>query len=337
MAPGGASCAGRYRLSAGDLRNLRRDGAGVGIGDINNDGLPDVFFCGNQVENKLFLNKGNMVFEDITETARINVNKNWSNGVVFTDINQDGWLDIYVSQGGPHMDGQRKNLLYINQGNLTFEEKADDYGLADTGFSTQSSFFDYDRDGDLDCIVMNENPLYGVDPVNFYRRMRTQKDLMYNSSTHFYINEDGKFTDATAQVGMLRPSFGLGLVVSDINEDGWLDVYMANDYYIPDAMFINQKNGTFFDEIKLRTKQVSFYGMGADIADINNDLHRDIFVLDMASADHFRAKTLMASMNLSNFNLLVDKFGFSHQYMFNSLQLNNSNNNFSNVVADQCT
>ena len=308
------------------------NGGGVGIGDINNDGLPDIFFCGNQVENRLFLNIGNMKFEDISDKAQINTNKNWSNGVIFTDINQDGWLDIYVSQGGPHTEDQRKNLLFINQGNLTFAEKADVYGLADTGFSTQSAFFDFDHDGDLDCIVMNQNPLYGVDPINFYRLMRKQKGLMYNSSTHFYINEKGKFNDATAQVGILRPSFGLGLVVSDINEDGWLDVYIANDYFIPDAMFINQKDGTFFDEIKIRTKQVSFYGMGVDIADINNDLHRDIFVLDMASADHYRSKTLMGSMSVSNFNLLVDKFDYVHQYMFNSLQLNHSNNNFSNVA-----
>jgi len=308
------------------------NGAGVGIGDINNDGLPDIFFCGNQVKNKLFLNKGDMKFEDITETAGINTNKNWSNGVVFADVNEDGWLDIYVSQGGPHEDEQRKNLLFINNGDLTFAEKAAEYGLADSGFSTQSAFFDFDKDGDLDCIVMNENPLYGVDPINFYKAFRKQKDLLYKSSSHFFINDNGKFSDATAQVGLLRPSFGLGLVISDINEDGWLDIYMANDYFIPDAMFINQKNGTFFDEIKLRTTQVSFYGMGADIADINNDLSNDIFVLDMASADHYRAKTLMASMSLANFNLLVNDFDYAYQYMFNSLQLNHTNNQFSNVA-----
>lgn len=308
------------------------NGAGVGIGDINNDGLPDIFFCGNQVENKLFLNKGNMEFEDITETAGINSNKHWSNGVVFADVNNDGWLDIYVSQGGPHEAEQRKNLLFINNGDLTFSEEAVEFGLADSGFSTQSAFFDFDKDGDLDCIVMNENPLYGVDPINFYQAFRKQKDLLYNSSSHFFINENGRFIDATAQVGLLRPSFGLGLVVSDINEDGWLDIYMANDYFIPDAMFINQKNGTFFDEIKLRTTQVSFYGMGVDIADINNDLSNDIFVLDMASADHYRAKTLMASMSVDNFNLLVDDFDYAYQYMFNSLQLNHTNNKFSNVA-----
>jgi enediyne biosynthesis protein E4 len=308
------------------------NGAGVAIGDINNDGLQDVFFTGNQVENRLFLNKGDMQFEDITEKAQINTNKNWSNGVVLADVNQDGWLDIYVSQGGPHEPDQRQNLLFINQQDLTFSEEAAEYGLADAGLSTQSAFFDFDRDGDLDCVVMNENPLFGVDPINFYKAFRKQKDLLYNSSSHFYINENGKFTDATAQVGLLRPSFGLGLVISDINEDGWLDIYMANDYFIPDAMFINQQNGTFFDEIKLRTTQVSFYGMGADIADINNDLHRDIFVLDMASADHYRAKTLMGSMSISNFNLLVDKFDYAYQYMFNTLQLNHANDKFSNVA-----
>jgi len=308
------------------------NGAGVGVGDFNNDGLPDVFFCGSQVDNRLFLNLGGLTFRDITPGSGVNTHKRWANGVTLVDINKDGWLDIYVSQGGPYDEEDRANLLLVNQGNLTFKEEAKKYGLADTGLSTQSAFFDFDKDGDLDCIVMNENLLYGVFPTEFYRLLRTRKGLLYKSSTHFYINEDDQFKDATAQVGILRPSFGLGLVVSDINEDGWLDIYMANDYFIPDAMFINQKNGTFFDESKRRMKQVSFYGMGANIGDINNDLHQDIFVLDMASADHYRAKTLMASMSTDNFNLLVNKFDFIPQFMFNSLQLNQSDNTFSNIA-----
>jgi len=159
----------------------------------------------------------------------------------------------------------RANLLFINQQNLTFKESAATYGLADTGISTQSAFFDYDKDGDLDCIVMNENPLYGVDPINFYKAIGTQEGLLHESCSHFYRNDNGKFTDITEQAGLLQPSFGLGLVVSDINEDTWLDIYIANDYYLPDALYINKRDGTFSDEVKNKTKQISFYGMGKTI------------------------------------------------------------------------
>ncbi|MCK5401390.1 MAG: VCBS repeat-containing protein, partial [Flavobacteriaceae bacterium] len=161
------------------------NGAGVGIEDINNDGLKDIFFTGNQVPNKLYLNKGNLVFEDISDTANINTNKNWSNGVTFLDINNDGWMDIYVSQGGPKNKIERKNILFINQKDLTFKEEASNYGLDDTGISTQSAFFDYDKDGDLDCIVMNENDLYGVDPATFYSILKNKEVLKRNSS-HLY-------------------------------------------------------------------------------------------------------------------------------------------------------
>lgn len=306
------------------------NGAGVGVEDINNDGLKDIFFCGNQVPNKLYLNKGNLVFEDISDTANINANKNWSNGVTFADVNNDGWMDIYVSQGGPNKD-ERNNLLFINQKDLTFKEEAFNYGLADSGISTQAAFFDYDKDGDLDCVVMNENDFYGVDPSTFYSIMKDKKLLKENSS-HFYRNDNGKFIDVTEEAGLLKPTFGLGLCVSDINNDNWLDIYIANDYYVPDALYINNKNGTFTDQIKDLTNQVSFYGMGLDIADINNDNLNDIFVLDMASSDHKRSKTLMASMDVPNFNLLVNTLEFQYQYMYNSLQLNIGNNRFHNVA-----
>ena len=320
------------------------NGAGVGIADLNNDNLPDIFFAGNQVSNKLYINKGNLQFEDISLSANINQNKNWSNGVTFADVNKDGWLDIYVSQGGPFEAAQRKNLLYINQGANTasedgypvFVESAEDYGLADQGLSTQSAFFDCDKDGDLDCIVVNENELYGTDPIKFFQITETNPEIKYNSSCHFYRNDsDGSkviFTDITKEAGVLKPMFGLGLIVSDINGDGWLDMYVASDYYLPDALFINNKNGGFTDQIKSQTKQISFYGMGADVADINNDGLQDIFVLDMASSDHYRAKTLMASMNVSNFDLLVNTFEFPYQYMFNSLQLNLGNGAYNNVA-----
>jgi len=294
------------------------NGAGVGVEDINNDGLLDIFFCG-------------FVFEDISEKARINEGKNWSNGITFVDINNDGWMDIYISQGGPKTRDERKNLLFINQKNETFKESADDFGLSDMGISTQSAFFDYDKDGDLDCIVMNENELYGIDPINLYKLVDSSEENQYFNSSHFYRNDNGKFVDQTKPSGIQRPIFGLGLSVSDINDDGWLDFYVASDYYIPDALFINNQDGTFSDQIKEFTNHISFYGMGMDIADINNDGLQDIFVLDMAANDHVRSKTLMASMNTKRFDYLVNKAGFHHQYMYNSLQLNTGLNKFSNI------
>ncbi|PIX06656.1 MAG: RNA-binding protein [Flavobacteriales bacterium CG_4_8_14_3_um_filter_35_10] len=307
------------------------NGAGVGIADINNDGLKDIFFCANQGSNKLFLNKGNLVFEDITESANINTKKGWSSGVTFVDINNDGWLDIYVSQGGPYSKSDRANLLLINQRNNTFKEGASNYGLDDTGISTQSAFFDYDKDGDLDCVVMNENEYWGVDPLTFLKIL-SDKQKLFDNSSHLYKNDKGKFKNVTEHAGLLKPSFGLGLCVSDINNDNWLDIYIANDYYLPDVMYINNKNGTFTDQIKNTTNQISFSAMGVDIADINNDNLKDIFVLDMAPTDHIRSKTLMASMNVPQFEMLVKTFGFQAQYMFNSLQLNMGANKFHNIA-----
>ena len=308
------------------------NGAGVGIADLNNDGLNDVFLCGNQVDNKLFFNKGDLIFEDVTHLSKINTRKTWSNGVTFVDINADGWLDIYVSQGGPHQRSDRKNLLFINDKDGTFTESAKELGLADEGISTQSVFFDYDRDGDLDCLVMNENEYYGVDPIQLYQLIENNEERQYFNSSHLYRNDNGTFKNVTQEAGIERPIFGLGLSVSDINNDGWLDFYVASDYYIPDALFINNQDGTYTDEIKTYTNQISFYGMGMDIADINNDELQDIFVLDMAANDHVRSKTLMASMNTKRFDFLVNQAGFHHQYMYNSLQLNQSNNKFTNIA-----
>jgi len=209
---------------------------------------------------------------------------------------------------------------------------AEDYGLDDMGISTQSVFFDFDNDGDLDCFVMNENEYYGVDPINLYKLVEKDKESRYFNSSHLYRNDNNKFVDITKESGIERPIFGLGLTVSDINEDGWLDFYVASDYYIPDAMFINNGNGSFTDKIKDYTRHISFYGMGMDIADINNDAKQDIFVLDMAANDHVRSKTLMASMNTNRFDYLVNKAGFHHQFMYNSLQLNQGNNKFSNIA-----
>ena len=308
------------------------NGAGVGIADLNNDGLEDIVFTGNQVNNKVYLNQGNLRFKDVTEQAGINQGKVWSTGVTFVDINQDGWLDIYICQGGPYRGEKRKNLLFINQQNMTFVEKAVEYGLADQSISSQAVFFDFDKDNDLDCLVMNENPLFGVDPVNFHKILQSRPALLHESSSHLYENQSGQFQDITEKAGLLRATFGLGLVVSDFNDDSWLDIYIANDYYVPDQMYINTGKGTFEDQIKTSTRQLSFFGMGVDVGDINNDLMEDIFVLDMASADHYRSKTLMASMNTQMFDLLVKDLNYPYQYMFNSLQLNQGNNTYQNIA-----
>ncbi len=307
------------------------NGAGVATVDINNDGLLDLFFTANQTMNKLYLNVGNLQFKDITEGAGINTGKGWSTGVSFADVNDDGWQDIYVSQGGPYVGEKSKNLLFINQKNQTFNEEADLYGLADKSISSQSVFFDFDKDGDLDCFVMNENELYGTHPNVFYSLTKNDDELLYRCSSHFYRNDNGHFTDISRACGVLKPSFGLGLIVSDINNDSWLDIYVANDYYVPDMMFINKSDGTFSNMIDEYTNQVSFFGMGVDIADINADNYNDIFVLDMASTDHYRAKTLMASMNVDAFKLLTEELNLQHQYMFNSLQLNSGDSFFKNI------
>ncbi|MEM9646880.1 MAG: VCBS repeat-containing protein [Bacteroidota bacterium] len=307
------------------------NGAGVGLEDLNNDGLLDLVFCGNQVPNRIYINEGGLKFKDITQTSGINTGKHWSNGVTFADVNNDGWVDIYISQGGPKNRDQRKNLLFINQKNETFLESAQDYGLADVGISTQSAFFDFDKDGDLDCVVMNENELYGFDPIRLERYMQANPESTYYNSSHFYRNDGGKFTDVTKQVGIEKPIFGLGLAISDINEDGWMDMYLASDYYLPDVMYINNGDGTFKDKIKETTNQISFYGMGLDIADLDNDNLQDIFVLDMAANDHVRSKTLMASMSTGRFDYLVNKADFQYQYMYNSLQKNLGNQKFNNI------
>ena len=307
------------------------NGSGVATADFDGDGLLDIFFAGNQQPNKIYRNLGDLKFEDVTESAGVNAGKVWANGVTVADVNSDGLLDIYVCQGGPKQRENRQNLLLINKGNFQFEERAAEYGINDNGISTQAVFFDYDKDGDLDLVVSNENEFYGLDPRRFYAQIDASAQNLYNSSTHLYRNDNGKFKDVSKQAGVLNASFGLGVSVSDVNEDGWLDIYIANDYYVPDALYLNQGNGTFKNQVKENIKQVSFYGMGVDIDDLNNDGLKDIFVLDMASSDHIRSKTLMASMNEARFSLLVDTYDMPYQYMYNSLQLNQGNAKFINV------
>jgi enediyne biosynthesis protein E4 len=310
------------------------NGGGVATGDINNDGLPDIFFTSNMSSNKLYLNKGNFKFEDITEKAGIKYDSLWYTGVTFVDINNDGWLDIYVCSSGHMSTGKRKNKLYINNHNLTFTEEAAKYGLNISAYTTQVSFFDYDGDSDLDCFMINNSPI----PVNqlAYVNRRDLPDaewpvgnFLKGGGDHLFKNDNGHFTEVTKQAGIHGSliSFGLGVSVSDINDDGWPDVYVSNDSYERDYLYINQRNGTFKDEFEQCIQHTSLSSMGADIADINNDGYPDIFNTDMLPVDDYRLKTTGAFDNIDLFNSKI-KSGLYYQYVKNCLQLNNKNGKF---------
>lgn len=311
------------------LFNYVYNGGGVAIGDINNDGLADLFFTGNEVPNKLYLNQGNFQFMDITEAAGIKEPDGWDNGVVMADVNNDGWLDLYISRGGwKDTDQQRRNLLFINQGNLTFKEEAETYGLDDTGFSLQASFFDMDNDQDLDMYLTNRPDRFFLDYKQVLAGKQAQNDLYRDK---LYRNDEGKFVEVGLSAGIVNNfAYGLGLVTTDINQDGFTDIYIANDYLENDYLYINQGNGTFQEQIKKFTNHVPFYSMGVDIVDFNNDGLEDILQLDMLPADYKRSKTTMASMNIQLFENLIQN-GFHHQYMHNMLQLNRGNNFFSEI------
>ena len=309
------------------------NGAGVGIGDFNNDGLQDVFFAGNEVPNEIYINKGDFNFEKLGPEAGINKNKTWASGVSIIDINMDGYQDIYVSQQGPYSANERKNLFYINNKDLTFTESASAMGLDDPNLSTQAVFLDYDKDGDLDCYVMNESKYAGVLLKNIYEQLKVEKNMRAASGKLFENTGNLNFKDVTKKAGCLNYGYGLGLAVSDFNNDNWPDIMVVNDYTVPDFLYINQKDGTFKESIKDYTKQISYFGMGCDVADINNDGLVDIGVVDMAAEDHFRDKTLMAGMDTDAFKYYFEELGYQYQYMFNSLQLNNGNNTYSNIAA----
>ncbi|MFS4492292.1 VCBS repeat-containing protein [Maribacter sp. 2308TA10-17] len=295
-------------------------GGGVSAGDINNDGLIDLYFTGNMVPNKLYLNKGNLKFEDVSEVAGVAGDKRWYTGVTMIDINNDGFLDIYCAVSGKF--GPRENQLFVNNQDGTFSEKAKEYGIAEAGNSVQSVFFDYDLDGDLDLYVANYPPTPFNAPNSFYfLKKRSVKD---SEADKLYRNDGEIFTDVTEESGL--KSFGLSLsaTVGDVNQDGWPDLYVSNDFSTPDLFYINNKNGTFTEHVKELTKNTSFYGMGVDIADINNDMLLDIFQVDMTAQDNRRAKANMASMDPGLFWSTVNS-GFHYQYMQNSLQVNNGN------------
>lgn len=295
-------------------------GGGVSAGDINNDGLIDLYFTGNMVPNKLYLNKGNMKFEDISIKAGVAGDDRWYTGVTMADVNGDGYLDIYCSVGGKFKT--KKNVLYINNGDETFTERAEEYGIDDIGNTVQSTFFDYDLDGDLDLYVANYPPTRFNAPNNYYLfKMGNPKDI---ETDKLFRNDGGHFTDVTDEAGVR--SFGLtnSATVSDLNNDGYPDIYVSNDFNVPDFLFINNGNGTFTNHIQDAVKQMAQYGMGVDIADFNNDLLPDIFQMDMTPGDNRRSKANMAGMNPGKFWNTVNT-GFGYQYMQNMLQLNNGN------------
>ena len=305
------------------------NGGGVGIGDVNNDGLSDIFFTGNEVPNKLYLNEGNLKFKDISSTAGIEGGDGWNNGVTLVDINGDGFLDIYVCRGGWHDEEEkRRNLLYINQQNLTFKEQSREYGLDEMGYSIHASFFDMDNDNDLDVYITNRPDSFDL-PLS---QMVNQKKLA-NALTRdkLYKNENGKFTEIGLQAGITNNfGYALSVVTSDLNNDGYTDIFVANDFAESDYMYINQKNGTFKESIKKATNHISMYSMGTDVADINNDGLEDIMVSEMLPEDYKRSKVSMPSMDVAGFYEIVDN-GMHKQYMHNALHLNQGNLFFSEI------
>ena len=315
------------------------NGGGVAIGDINNDGLADIYLTGNMVANKLYLNKGNLTFEDISVSAGIEGNKPWSTGVVMVDINQDGLLDIYVSNAGNLKGNNHDNDLYINNGDLTFTEKASDFNLAKTGFSTHASFFDYDKDGDLDAYILNNSNI----PVSSlgYAEQRDKRAQDWENVPQIFRgvgdmllrNDNGKFVDVSEEAGIYGSliGFGLGVMVTDMNGDFYPDIYVSNDFYERDYLYLNNQDGTFKEDITNWTSHLSLSAMGVDIADINNDGNADIFITDMLPEADQRVKSVMEFEGYNVFKLKQSK-DFSQQYIQNTLQLNNGNNTFSEVA-----
>jgi hypothetical protein len=314
------------------------NGGGVAIGDINNDGLSDIFFTGNQVSNKLYLNQGELKFKDISAEAGFRDKEEWSTGVNFVDINNDGWLDIYVCNAGHLMDSlQRKNQLFINNHDLTFTEKGAQYGLDEMGYSTQASFFDYDKDGDLDCFIVDNSPI-PVNTLNFANKREIPAHqwnvapFLRGGGDHLYRNDNDRFNEVTQQAGIHGSliSLGLGVTVGDVNKDGYPDIYVSNDFFERDYLYVNQKDGTFKDEIESWVQHTSLASMGADMQDINNDGYPDFFTTDMLPDDDYRLKTTATFDNYDTYQLKV-KSGFYHQFMQNTLQLNNGNGKFTEI------
>lgn len=311
------------------------NGAGVAIGDISNDGLPDVFMTSNMGANKLYLNKGDFKFEDISTKAGIEEEGKWNTGAVMVDINADGWLDIYVCNAGfdkwKNKDG---NKLFINNQDLTFTEKAKEYGLDEKGYTTHAAFFDYDLDNDLDCYILN-NSFIPVNTLNYEnkRNLRADdwpvEDFVKGGGDKLLRNDNGHFNDVSKEANIYGSliGFGLGVTVGDVNGDHYPDLYISNDFFERDYLYLNQKNGTFREELTQWIEHTSLASMGADIADVNNDGYPDIFTTDMLPRDEYRLKTTSSFENFDIYNLKL-KRDFYHQFQQNTLQVNNRNRKF---------
>ncbi len=304
------------------------NGGGVSVGDINNDGLEDIFFTGNMTDNVLYLNQGDFRFKDITKTAGVKGKKSWTTGVSMVDINADGWLDIYVCYSGNGNIESRRNELYINQGNQTFKEEAAAYGLDDPSNSTQALFFDFDKDGDLDMFLLNHH-IEVINEIEFDQARAVRHPF---AGDKLYRNDGGKFKDISEEAGIKGTAlgFGLGVAASDINGDGWIDLYVSNDYIEPDYLYINNGDGTFSDRMTDMLQHISHFSMGSDISDVNNDGLMDIFTLDMLPEDNKRQKLLYGPENYEQYALMVNR-GFYHQNMRNMLHLNQGNGLFSEI------
>ena len=312
-------------------------GGGVSIGDINNDGLPDIYFSSTRGYNKLYLNLGNFKFKDITATAGVNGGEGIKTGVNMVDINGDGYLDILVCKSGYKDPGLRKKIVYINNRNLTFTNRAAELGLDDASYTIQSYFFDYDNDGDKDVFFVNHQHDFSKS-MTIPVKMENGKLVYIEDTTTQYVsdrlyeNRGGKFTDVTQKAGLITHAFGLSASLADFNSDGYTDIYVANDFNKPDFLFINNKNGTFTDKLASYVNHTSFSAMGSDINDINNDGLEDIYVVDMAVEEPKRQKQLFAvNQNYDKFQLLL-KFNLFYQYPRNSLQLNNTDGTFSEIA-----
>src|SRR5688572_5412468 len=307
------------------------NGGGVALGDLNGDALPDLLLTSNLGGPRLYLNRGEFRFRDVTTEAGIAGRGFWATGVTFADVNGDGRLDIYVCYAGDVAGARRANELYINDGvNAdgvpTFTEMAARYGVADQGYTTHAAFFDYDRDGLLDLYIVNNS----FRPVNSFglRNIRHVRDR--NGGDRLYRNAGGKFVDVSEQAGIFGSEigFGLGVAVSDVNRDGWLDIYVANDFFERDYLYMNRGDGTFAEQLDRQLPYLSQFSMGLDAADINNDAWPDIYVTDMLPEDDRRLKTTSSFETWDLYQTKL-KHGYHHQFMRNMLHLNNANGTFS--------